>query len=125
MAFVKNFLSSRYRAFASSGSWALIVLGLALFSARIPLAPDGIINAPVTASIVQTLGLLFTAAGLLMMLSILLWPSIKVDELVRNAVDYGHTASAFMLCGLLVFNGIAFYTIVFWMATSLGIGLVG
>lgn len=125
MAFMTNFLKSRYRAFVSSGSWTLIVLGLVLFSARVPLSADGWINAPVTASIVQTLGLLFTAAGLLMMLSILLWPTLKVDDLIRDASDYGHTASAFLVCGLLIFNGIAFYTIVYWMATSLGIGMVG
>lgn len=123
MAIVKSFLQSRYRAFISSGSWGLIVLGLILFTIRIPLAPGGWVNAPVTASIVQTLGLLFTAAGLLMMLSILLWPTLKVDALIEDATRHGHTASAFLVCGLLVFNGIAFYTIVFWMATSLGIGL--
>lgn len=115
-------ISLRLRAFASLSSWAMILLGLALFAMRIPFSPDGFINLPMAFTVLQTGGLMFAVFGLQMMASMAVWPSIHLDELLSKVAE-GQTAPAYVILGLLVFNGLSIVGFSYWLTTALGAGI--
>lgn len=117
-------LANRLRGFLSPDAWVLIALGLLLFSARVQFAPDGWVNLPMAFTVLQTGGLMFSVFGLQMMASMAIWPSIRVDDLLVKVGD-GQSASAYVLLGLLVFNGLCVVGFTYWLTTALGAGIGG
>lgn len=119
-----NLLSKfpRLTSLLDSGAWTLIVLGLILFLVRIPMPDTWIINLPMAITIVQTAGLIFTIAGLQILVSRLVWPGISVSTLVTSVQsDQPSTASGLTLLGLFVYNGLTTIAIVIWLLYSLGL----
>lgn len=119
-----NLLSKfpRLTSLLDSGAWTLIVLGLILFLVRIPMPETWIINLPMAITIVQTAGLIFTIAGLQILVSRLVWPGISVSTLVTSVQsDQPSTASGLTLLGLFVYNGLTTIAIVIWLLYSLGL----
>ena len=112
----------RLTSLLDSGAWTLIVLGLILFLVRIPMPETWIINLPMAITIVQTAGLIFTIAGLQILVSRLVWPGISVSTLVTSVQsDQPSTASGLTLLGLFVYNGLTTIAIVIWLLYSLGL----
>lgn len=127
---IKNdlkFLKDRAKAFGDSGAWLLIIVGLLLFVARVPFAPGGWINLPVAVTVFQTAGLMFTIAGLQIMISRLVWPGISVSRLAAAVVDpqgnQSPLAAAVMLAGLFIYNGVTTIAFVTWLASAMGAGI--
>lgn len=119
-----NLLSKfpRLTSLLDAGAWTLIVLGLILFLVRIPMPDTWIINLPMAITIVQTAGLIFTIAGLQILVSRLVWPGISVSTLVTAVQsDQPSTASGLTLLGLFVYNGLTTIAIVIWLLYSLGL----
>lgn len=115
-------IANRLKAFSSASAWVMILLGLALFSLRIPFSPDGWVNLPMAFTVLQTGGLMFAVFGLQMMASMAVWPTIHLDELLAK-VSEGHTASAYVILGLLIFNGLSIVGFSYWLTTALGAGI--
>ena len=105
-----------------AGAWTLIVIGLILFLVRIPMPDNWIINLPMAITIIQTAGLVFTIAGLQILVSRLVWPGISVSKLV-SSIHYDHSAiaPALTLLGLLIYNGLTTIAIVIWLLYNLGL----
>jgi hypothetical protein len=122
-----KFLMNRAKAFGDSGAWLLIIVGLLLFVARVPFAPGGVINLPVAVTVFQTAGLMFTIAGLQIMISRLVWPNISVSRLMNSILDpdegQSPLASAVMLAGLFIYNGVTTIAFVTWLASAMGAGI--
>lgn len=130
-----TFLKNRAKAFGDSGAWLLIIVGMVLFIARMPFAPGGWLNLPVAVTVFQTAGLMFTIAGLQIMISRLVWPGISVSRLAaqvvgdvppQSALDgpaRSPLAAAVMLAGLFVYNGVTTIAFVTWLASAMGAGI--
>lgn len=114
------FFGKRAFALLDSGAWLLIALGLLMFAARIPLTTMGFVNLPVAMTVLQTAGLMFTIAGIQVMISMLVWPSLKFGELCTQAIREKSVASALIILGLMVFNGLATVAFVLWLASAMG-----
>lgn len=115
-------ISNRLRAFADVNAWVLIMLGLILFSARVQFAPGGWVNLPVAFTVLQTGGLMFALFGMQMMASMVFWPKMNVTSMLEKA-EAGELASAAVLLGLLVFNGLSIVGFSVWLTSALGAGV--
>lgn len=122
-----TFLKNRAKAFGDSGAWLCIIVGLLLFVSRIPFAPGGFINLPVAVTVFQTAGLMFTIAGLQIMVSRLVWPTISVSGLIAIVVtpegDQSPLSAALILAGLFIYNGVTTIAFVTWLASAMGAGI--
>jgi hypothetical protein len=121
-------LRQRIAAFINLEAWLLIALGAVVFACRIPFAPGGLVNLPVLAALIQTAGMVFVVAGLQIMLSMLVWPQLKVGELLNATLDEGlppgtSLSASLVLAGLMLFNGLSLIAFVLWMAGSFGAAL--
>lgn len=116
---------NRYRAFLDSGAWILLILGVVLFSLRTPFASGGFVNLPELATVLQGLGLVFSFAGLSIMVSILMFPQVSVGELWRGVTERESVASAIALVGVLLFNGVLILGCVTWAAQALSLSVMG
>lgn len=116
-----QFLKSRALALVDSGAWLMIVLGLLLFSSRVQFSADGWVNLPIAASFLQIAGGIFVLFGLQIMASIIMWPTLNTETLYAD-VREGKTASAYVLLGMLIFNGLCMIGFVIWLNASLSIG---
>jgi hypothetical protein len=109
-----------FRAYLNGTAWALMLLGLALFSLRLPV-PEGLFfNLPQIVTIVQTAGLVFFLFGLQIVVSISFWPDINVGALIDSVVKEDSKASAIVLLGLFIFNGLTFLGCVLWLTSAIG-----
>lgn len=116
----------RLRALTDAGAWTLITVGLILFLLRIPMPKTWFINLPLAITIVQTAGLVFTIAGLQILVSKLVWSNISVARLIQNVQTGGNpTASSLVMLGLLVYNGLTTIAVVIWLLYSLGLNAAG
>lgn len=105
-----------------AGAWTLIIMGMILFLVRIPMPSNWIINLPMAITIIQTAGLIFTIAGLQILVSRLVWPGISVSKLVESVQSENPSiASGLTLMGLLIYNGLTTIAIVIWLLYSLGL----
>lgn len=116
------FDTPRLRALKDPGAWTLIVVGLLLFLTRLPMPNNWVINLPLAVTIMQTAGLMFTLAGLQILVSKMVWPNISVMRLI----DSVHTSrdprsSSLVLLGLFVYNGLTTIALVIWVLYSLGL----
>jgi hypothetical protein len=111
----------RLRALQDPAAWTLITVGLVLFLLRIPMPNTWIINLPLAITIMQTAGLIFTIAGLQILVSKLVWSSISVSKLISDIQENNSIASAITLMGLLVYNGVTTIAMVLWLLYSLGL----
>jgi hypothetical protein len=111
----------RLRALQDPAAWTLITVGLVLFLLRIPMPNTWIINLPLAITIMQTAGLIFTIAGLQILVSKLVWSSISVSKLISDIQENNSVASAITLMGLLVYNGVTTIAMVLWLLYSLGL----
>lgn len=114
----------RLNALYDPGAWTLIAVGLILFLIRIPMPGTWFINLPMAVTIIQTAGLVFTIAGLQILVSRLVWPGISVSRLidaVQSDSGPSSTASGLTLLGLLIYNGLTTIAIVIWLLYSLGL----
>lgn len=121
--FLSTFIAagmSRYRAFADSGAWVLVILGVVLFSLRTPFSSGGFVNLPEVATVLQGLGLVFTFAGLSIMVSILMFPQISIGVLWRQVIQE-NVAAAIALVGILLFNGMLILACVTWATQALSL----
>lgn len=112
----------RLRAFIDGGAWMLIVVGLILFCLRIAFEPGGFLNLPVAVTVLQTAGLMFTIAGLQIIISRIVWPALSVTDTL-NAAKEGNTPAGLVLLGLFLYNGITTVAFVMWLSSALGAGL--
>lgn len=137
----------RLKAFLDTGAWSLVLIGLILFVARIPLAPGGFINLPVAATVVQTAGLMFTIAGLQIFVSKMVWPDLSFTaliaalnvpqlviqptigiqvqgeaqaELFDDGPRHSPLSAAIILAGLMVYNGLSTIAFVWWLSSAMG-----
>lgn len=115
---------SRVRAFWDPSAWFMIVLGLLLFSLRIPLPQDGWVNLPVAMTVLQTGGLMFALFGMQLMASMAFWPSLSFGDLLKQ-VSEGSTSAALVLLGLFMFNGLCVIGFALWITSALGAGVGG
>lgn len=122
MKFLETHFFTRLKALINSGAWLLIVIGLLLFSMNIPLSNTGWINWPVAATVFQTGGLVFMLCGFTIIASIVVWPQIKVGDLLVLIRD-GNVAAALVVLGLLIFDGLIIIAFVLWLAGALGAGV--
>lgn len=120
--FIETHLYTRLRALINSGAWLLIVIGLLLFSINIPLSNTGWVNWPVAATVFQTGGLVFMLCGFTIIASLIVWPQIKVGDLL-DQVMAGNSAAALVILGLLIFDGLIIIGFVLWLAGALGAGV--
>lgn len=98
-------------------AWFLILLGLALFTLRTPLPHPDWVNLPIAASAFQTAGLIFMLCGFQILISLLVWPTIDLDDLLEKA-GQGNVAAGHAVFGLLVFNGLSLIASVYWLASA-------
>ncbi len=103
------------------GAWTLIVVGLILFLIRVPMPDNWIINLPLAITIMQTAGLIFTIAGIQILVSRLVWPKISVTTLIDAVQDKNSTAAGITMLGLFVYNGLTTIALVIWLLYSLGL----
>lgn len=111
----------RLRSLQDPGAWTLIIVGLILFLIRVPMPKTWIINLPLAVTIMQTAGLVFTIAGLQILVSKLVWPGISVSKLVEKVQTDDGQAAGLTLLGLLIYNGLTTIAIVIWLLYSLGL----
>ena len=90
------------------GAWTLIV-------------DNWIINLPLAITIMQTAGLIFTIAGIQILVSRLVWPKISVTTLIDAVQDKNSTAAGITMLGLFVYNGLTTIALVIWLLYSLGL----
>lgn len=113
---------SRLKAFIDLNALILIFAGLFTFSLRIQFTPGGFVNLPVAFTIFQTAGLMMFLAGVQLIISRLLWPSISFTALLQK-VDNNELASAVVLLGIFVFNGLGLIGTTIWLSLALGAGI--
>lgn len=112
----------RLKALKDPGAWTLITVGLILFLLRFPMPSTWFINLPLAITIMQTAGLVFTIAGLQILVSKMVWPNISVARLIQNVQGSGEpTPSSLVMLGLLIYNGLTTIAIVIWLLYSLGL----
>lgn len=110
---VTNFV----KAFFNPSAWVLVLMGLIMFSSRIPVPADGWINMPFVVSLVQTMGLMFTLFGFQTMASLFIWPHLKFGEMVILAKG-GNAACGMIVMGLLIFNGLCMVAFTLWTSSA-------
>lgn len=101
----------------------MIALGLLLFAARLPAKGDTFVNLPLILTVIQTAGLMFFIAGVNIILSRLVWPTLSFGELVVEVVHSRSAAAAQTLGGLLIYNGLSTLAFVWWLTSAFGAGL--
>lgn len=112
----------RLRALKDPGAWTLITVGLVLFLLRVPMPSTWFVNLPLAVTIAQTAGLVFTIAGLQILVSKLVWPNISVSRLIQTVQGSGDPiSSGIVMFGLLVYNGLTTIAVVIWLLYSLGL----
>lgn len=111
----------RLKSLRDPGAWTLIAVGLILFLLRIPMPNTWVINLPLAMTILQTAGLVFTIAGIQILVSKLVWPGISVSTLITEIQEHDSTASGLTMLGLLIYNGLTTIAIVVWLLYSLGL----
>lgn len=117
-------LTVRLKAMVNSGAWILIIIGLLLFAARLPVSADSWINLPVAITMIQTAGLMFTLFGLQIMASMMVWPQLDVSELL-DLIRSNSTAAGLALLGILVFNGLCIVGFTIWVSSAMRAGVGG
>lgn len=116
------FDTPRLRALKDPGAWTLIVVGLILFLTRVPMPNNWIVNLPLAVTIMQTAGLMFTLAGLQILVSKMVWPNISVVRLIQNVQSSSDPIpSSLVMLGLFVYNGLTTIALVIWVLYSLGL----
>lgn len=110
----------RLDALKDPGAWTLITVGMVLFLLRVPMPNNWVVNLPLAITIMQTAGLIFTIAGIQILVSKLVWPDISVAVLVDDVQDK-NTAAGLTLLGLFVYNGLTTIALVIWLLYSLGL----
>lgn len=118
MNFVRFFFS-RLHAFKNFEAWFMIIVGLLAYTSRIPLPADTFINLPMAVTIVQVGGLMFMLAGVQIFLSILMWPNVKLKDLLERA-ENGNQAAGIAAGGLMIFNGLSLLAQVLWLIYGSG-----
>lgn len=119
---MKKFLSycaGKLQAFASFEAWFMIIVGLALYTARIPLPTDTFVNLPMLVTMVQVGGLMFMLSGLQVFISILMWPNVDLDDLLERS-ENGNQAAGTAAMGLMIFNGLSLVAQVLWLIYGSG-----
>lgn len=113
------FMGARFRAFKNFEAWFMILVGLALYATRIPL-PDGtFVHLPMVVTVVQVAGLMFMLCGLQIFISILMWPNVRLKELLE-AAEHGHMSAGLAAMGLMLFNGVSLLAQVLWLIYGTG-----
>lgn len=115
---------ARCKVMFNSGAWMLILFGLALFTIRIPMENTGWINWPVAATVFQTAGLMFMLFGFQIWASMIVWPTLKISELMREIMLEKNSAAGHAILGLLIFNGLSLVAFTIWLTGALGAGVL-
>lgn len=118
---IYNF-KTRMQPFLNVHSWAMVIVGLAIFSLRIEFEPGGWVNLPVAFTILQTAALMFSVFGLQSMASMAVWPQIRIDDAI-DQIARGNTAAGQAILGLLIFNGLSVFAFVMWLTSAIGAGI--
>lgn len=114
---------NRLKGLLDKTGWTMVFLGMMLFCARLPFAVDGWLNLPLAVTALQTAGLMFTIAGLQIFISRMVWPGIKFGETLEDVRVARSQASATVLFGLFIYNGLTTLAFVIWLAFALGAGI--
>ena len=96
----------RSLAWFDMSAWVFIVLGAALFSARIALPDDWMLNLPQLVTLVQVLGGMLLIIGFTLIVSRIFWLDIKVRTLLDAVLNQHSQAAAQVILGLMVFNAL-------------------
>ena len=104
--------------FWNPSAWVMIVLGAILFMLRVQFAPEGWVNLPELATLIELVGGLFIITGFQVMVSMLFWPDVSLASLLVE-VRSGNVAAAVVVLGLKVFNGLSIIAFAIWLALSL------
>lgn len=115
-------LKYRLRALYNSGAWMLILMGLVMFSLRVPLPVESLVNLPVAATVFQTAGLMFMLFGFQISASMIVWPQVDLGILIKEAVN-GNRAAGHIVLGLMIFNGLSMIAFTIWLTGALGAGV--
>ena len=113
------FCALRLRAFKNFEAWFMILVGLVLYTARVPMSADFLVNLPMAVTVVQVAGLMFMLCGLQIFISILMWPNVKLKELLEQA-ENGHVSAGIAAAGLMLFNGLSLVAQVIWLIYGSG-----
>jgi hypothetical protein len=119
MANFLAFCALRFRAFKNFEAWFMILVGLVLYTSRIPLPNEGFLHLPLAVTVIQVAGLMFMLCGLQIFISILMWPNVKLKELLESA-ENGHTSAGLAAMGLMLFNGLSLLAQVLWLIHGSG-----
>jgi hypothetical protein len=114
-----NYFARGLKAFKNFEAWFLILIGLAAYTARIPMPADGWFNLPLTVTVLQVGGLMFMLAGVQVFLSILMWPNVNLRDLLERA-ENGNIAAGLAAAGLMAFNGLSLLAQVLWLIYGSG-----
>lgn len=106
------------RPFWNPSAWVLIIVGALLFSARVRFSPDGWVNLPELATLLELTGGLLILMGFLVFSSMLFWPATNVSKLLA-ITDSNPIAAAIVLAGLKVFNGLAIIGFAIWLGLTM------
>ena len=112
--------SSRVRAFHNLDAWILIGIGLAVFSLRVQFSPGGWINLPILFTVMQTGGLMFAIAGFELIISLAIWPTVNLGQLLKQVIEEENMAAGLVILGLFLFNGLGMVATVMWLTSALG-----
>lgn len=108
--------------FWNPSAWVMIFVGALLFMMRVQFQPEGFVNLPELATLIELVGGLFIITGFQVMVSMLFWPATIVDNLMNKVAFDNNVAAAVVLCGLKVFNGLSLIAFAIWLALSLNGG---
>lgn len=91
-------------ALRTSSVWLLILPALAILA---------LVDLPLARTMLEWTLFALVLAGLSIAVSIVTFPQVNLTDLVRRAME-GDQASATIAAALLVFEGLLFYSMVFW-----------
>ncbi|AMR77310.1 hypothetical protein [Cupriavidus nantongensis] len=118
-------IKNRLRATIDAGAWYLILIGMVLFTVRIPLNAWAAINLPVAVSALQIGGFMFVLGGLQTIISMVVWPQVSLRELIYEATHGRNMGAALTIVGLMLYNGLGMLAIAVWVSGGMGFAAGG
>jgi hypothetical protein len=116
---VQVFWETGVRAFTNLQAWFMIVVGTLLYVLHLPLPDASWIHLPMLVTTLQVAGLMFMLCGLQIFISVLMWPNVRLKQLLEFA-EHGNSAAGSAAMGLMIFNGLSLLAQVVWLIFGTG-----
>ena len=118
--FLKLLLTNTWRVMKpllDTYAWIMIIIGTLLFTARVPLPPNDLVNLPVLVTLLQITGGIFIISGFSLVVTRLFWYKVSYDVL-QQSVLRGNVAAGLTLMGLKIFAGMTVIACALWLALA-------